>query len=224
MSLPNGTTVSVPERVAFVNLNNGKVFFDCHPSEARVAMLAVADMRANGSPEARQQKKEAEELKATIDKVLASDVQPKNVELVGEAEGDLTMDFVSGQMRNIELQDRMVDYILVNANLYAWFRRLGNAVFDSYAQKDVLMSGRFGRLWGHTEVVVRSACRPNHIYFISADDGCELLFTRCRITYKPAPKTEIGDVLDKIRKLGEDLNAISGQVAQLAQLAKQIAD
>jgi len=218
MSLPNGTTVSVPERVAFVNLNNGKVFFDCHPSEARAAMLAVADMRANGSPEARQQKKEAEELRAIIDKVLASDMQGKNIELVGEADGDLTIDFVSGQMRLIESQDRMVDYILVNANLYAWFRRLGNVAFDSYSYKEIIMSGKFGKLWGHTEVIVKSACKPNEIYFISGhDDRLSLLFTKCCITYKPAPKTEMTDLLDKIRKLSDDLCIISSQVAQLAK-------
>ena len=218
MSFPNGTTVSVPERVAFVNLNSGKVFFDCHPSEARAAMLAVTDMRANGSPEARQQKKEAEELKAIVDKVLASGARQHHVELVGEPDGSLTTEFVNGQMHNIERQDRLVDYILVNANLYGWFRSLGNVVFESYTQKDVLMSGRFGRLWGHAELVVRAACKPNEIYFISSsDEGMALLYTRCRITYKPATKTSLGDVLDKLRKLGDDLCVIGNQVAELTK-------
>ena len=218
MSFPNGTTVSVPERVAFVNLNSGKVFFDCHPSEARAAMLAVTDMRANGSPEARQQKKEAEELKAIVDKVLASDARQHHVELVGEPDGSLTTEFVNGQMHNIERQERLVDYILVNANLFGWFRTFGNTVFEAYTQKEVLTSGRFGRLWGHTELVVRAACRPNEIYFISSsDEGMSLLFTRCHITYKAAPQTDIGDVLEKIRKLGDDLSTISSQVAQLSK-------
>lgn len=38
--------VKVPERVAFVNVNKGDVFFDCHPAEARLAIHAIREARA----------------------------------------------------------------------------------------------------------------------------------------------------------------------------------
>ena len=204
--------VVLPERVAFVNLKTGNVFFDCHPSEARAAMKAVEEMRQKKSQDADAQKRK--ELNAFIDAVLKTrDVtEPVHFDLLGDT-GDLSLTFMSNRFRDIELNNVTVTTIIVNAREYAWFRTVGQIAFDQATQKEVLEQGLFGHFWT-ADVFVRSACPPGEIIFAGQKDDGSIVAIRSIVRAIPIPK-DSSVVLDILRDLSAKTESLTGAVKHM---------
>ncbi len=199
----------IPDRVAFVNIRSGNVFFDCHPSEARAAMRVVADIRENGSLEKRQKEKEAEKFRLDVAYALSLQIKPIEVELFCN-DSELTVEFLSNQMSRVEKQDCAVDFVIVNSSLYPWFRTQ-EYLFDPHTDVETLRMGKLGHFWA-VDVVVNEGCPPNDILFCSFNNtNRNPVITRCRLSYHPVP-ISVQDQLDKLEKLSADVREAVKQI------------
>ena len=207
--MQSNQTVQVPERVAFVNLNNGSVFFDCHPSEARTAMQAVKDMREKGSPEKRQREREVKIFKETVDTVLTMGLKPINMELVGE-EGELTLGFLAKRFDDIERCNAEVTLLVINSQEYVYFRTLGRTIFDEPTKMEIEEMGCFGHIWT-ANIAVREQCKPGEMFFAGRDKEGTLVATRIVASFKPVT-VDIQDILTRLSTVSAEVCEIETKV------------
>lgn len=205
--------IEVPERVAFVNLKTGNVFFDCHPSEARAAMQSVREMREKGSLETRERQRNLEDLKEYVEAVMASDVKPVHFDILGD-EGDLSYGFISERFREIESNDITVDLIIVNAREYAWFRKAGQSSFEQATQKEVIEMGIFGEFW-NAKVVVRKKCPPGEVFISGGhSDGTTIYSSRSIVRCVPIAK-DANTVLETLNEINKNSSKLSDAIRKM---------
>lgn len=205
MSKQEGLKVEVPSRVAFVNLKDGSVFFDCHPAEARVAMDAVKANRAGA--ESATEEKEAMAVRKQSDEIvaIANTKQPKTIDMVGA----MSAQFVSDRFRDIEDHNTRVTHIILNAHEYADLRSYDRDTIDMETRIAWLRQGIMATMWG-AHVIVRSDCPVGQPIFASYGEGTDEVQV-VQLNRKPAV-VDFAVVIAEIDRLRQSLMRLSETV------------
>lgn len=143
--------LEIPTRVAFVNVATGKIFFDCHPAEARFAIEAIQSNRrkAEGNdPELALIKQKTEVVDGWIKRIRDS---PTGRYMGVER---FTITHLNESFSIVENEGRTVTHLLMDAYVYADVRNWGSAVYDAQEDPHWRRAGWFGRIWT-AEIIVR---------------------------------------------------------------------
>ncbi len=186
------TTVDLPSRVAFVNMKDGSVFYDCHPAEARYAIQVIDDAREKGEikisfEELEQEIKYAIKLALTPREELSLDRTP-----IHEPDGstrEITEDersvihqtktvitrgihahLLSDGMAELEKRDLRVTHIVMNAKSYAWLRKWDRDCLEIETKSWRMKCGVMANLWGAVIVVSRT-CPENFLGLVAYEPG-----------------------------------------------------
>jgi len=151
---------TIPTRVAFVNINDGSVFFDCNPAEARLAMGAIKDAQAG--KEFEEEIAMAERMKSAI---LSADPEAT------KKFTSMTIDSCNKTLAQIEsglnvgnkfFGEQRHDGITVNglwimnALMYSQIRMWGKSVYTPAHPYLFSSAGIVGEIWGYWIVVDNS--------------------------------------------------------------------
>jgi len=161
--------VTIPERVAFVNLKDGSVFFDCHPAEARAAMDAVKAVRMGTCEE-----KEIKEIRKTIDEVLKI-AKTKTAQTV-EVRGELKAKDISDCFKSVEVLNTRVTHILLNAYEYADLRKWERDNLDIETNIVYLKEGVMAKMFG-AYIIVTKLCPRGRMIFSAHGEEKEAVIT-----------------------------------------------
>jgi hypothetical protein len=150
-------------RVAFVNIANGNIFFDCSPVEARRAKKYIESERLLGRHEV---------IKESVDYILnyisANDIKTitfDDICKVNDSNCGLTQQALNYYLSNLEMEDCFVEFIVVCPQDYSAIRKYDNIV-EFYSTDVINTSGVFCTVWG-AEVIVSNKCEKNCLYVIS---------------------------------------------------------
>lgn len=174
--------VDIPARVAFVNIKNGSAFFDCSPSEARMAAKIIVEMREKGDENADYFVRYKTMIENAKLMSLKAKVDEKKVV------GGLSAYFLSDGFAKIEIQDERVSHIFLNAKDYAWLRKFDRDCLEIETQAYKLKTGMMATLWG-AEIVVTRECSEGDIILAGIRDPMDgrsiRKFYRYNLTYDP---------------------------------------
>ena len=151
------------DRIAFVNIRNGNIMFDCHPAEARIAAKFIKKVRENKGVEKLLYAKENIEIQRTA-------IFDKTPKVIIENENSLiTVRVFSKMFAEIEIQNYTVSAIFMNAYRYSDIREWGKDVYNEYEFEQLNIDNIKGDLWGayividnhlsNEEVIFTSVCQ-----------------------------------------------------------------
>ena len=177
------STAAIPNRVAFVNIKDGSVFFDCHPSEARQAMEVINRVR------------EGKEVDDTSKRILKS----TEMALSGQGEpvavtvsGHINPGFMSDRFASMEVLERHVTHIFMDAYSYADLRKWHRDILDIETQAVLLKTGAMAKLWGAWIIVRREL--PDTMIFASMEEAPNLIHNY-RIKTVPVETSDDVDIV-----------------------------
>ena len=197
--------VVVPDRVAFVSLKTGKVFFDCHPAEARLAIDHINQVREKG-----EVCDEAERLKVELGRVLGlTEKMRKEDWATFKATQHFAEDAMSDLFRNLEFKDRRVTHIAMDAILYAELRKWGRNALDIETRVDILRTGMMAKLWG-VPILVSRKMGTSKVVIVSLDGTEEPIIMGYEVQIVPI---EMGTLVEKMQVAIRGLDAILKEMA-----------
>ena len=135
--------LEIPTRVAFVNVSTGKIFFDCHPAEARLAIETIEAnrKRADGDePELALIRHKAEVVGAWIDRITAVAESKKFID-------NFDIATLNHSFAELEAEGRTVTHMLMDAYIYAYIRNWGRSIYDPEDNPHWVRAGLMGYLW-----------------------------------------------------------------------------
>ncbi len=156
--------VEIPPRVVFVNLKDGNVFFDCSPVEARKAMDDIKKHR--------QGKLICEEKVEEVAKVweLVNGHKKRTVSIYNKGEETFDIKVLNQAFCIMEKNNRIVNYICMNAFTYAKIRAWGNNYYEGSTIIEELRIGLLGRIWT-ADILVNQTVKSGIIYAVSMQNG-----------------------------------------------------
>ena len=172
--------IEIPERVAFVNIKTGNVFFDCHPAEARTAMNAVKKLRLiKQNPDLLLEESTLNKQKEAI---LNDKTQPEiytHSAPAWTATSIITVVLLNSIFARIEQEDYKVTAMFMNSIRFADIRNFGKAIYDEYDWDIDLQDWKNdmrieGRLWGAL-IVVCNQLTNEDLFFTSMFKNGKLL-------------------------------------------------
>jgi len=167
------TDIELPPRIAFVNMADGKVFFDCHPAEARQAREVIEKMRSEGDIE-----DEAKVIRRDLARIMAN--KEPYVEMT--VKGRVTPPFISDCFAKMEKLGDRVTHLVMDAVTYAGFRAFDRDIMDMITKAVLLREGAMATLWGALLCVSREC--SGKIIFASLDKE-EVRFHNYNIKIEP---------------------------------------
>lgn len=151
-------------KVQFVG-DKGKVFFECHPAEVRVAIDAIEDYRKLGYVIPSEEKKAA----AFVPDILKEPVF-KDMGTVDRPIEEL----FSQMFEIIEKKDLLTTHIIMNAKGYANLRRADRSMLEMETRSSVLQScKKFAHLWT-ARIYIDNTLPDNKVYVASAEDNVKI--------------------------------------------------
>ena len=135
----------IPDRVVFMNVKDGGVFFDCSPAEARVAERAIKEFRITSNEEDYQAR--VFELRSQFKECLAQSEELIRDNIVISTGGALTLNALNQTFAILESEGYAVDTIFAHPMRYADIRGFGSSCFDETDQVYQEMTGVKWRLW-----------------------------------------------------------------------------
>ena len=120
--------LEIPDRVVFMNIKTGSVFFDCNPAEARVAQKSVKRFRlsvASGDYEKRAEEIQ-QQLREGIKKI--DDVSVKHI--VISTGGQLTLNALNQGVAQLEQDGYEIDTVFLSPMRHADVRNFGTSIYD----------------------------------------------------------------------------------------------
>ena len=152
------------DRIAFVNIKNGSIIFDCHPAEARMAMNVIKNIRRNdGRISFYDNFKE--------NRILQNEAIQKQepFKTLFCANPCLTISNLSKSFSVMEKENKIVQCLFVNAKRFADIRSFGKDVYDAASAEEVIHMGIFGYLW-NSFVIVNNEIPDSEFYLTSSAD------------------------------------------------------
>jgi len=148
------SAANIPNRVAFVNIKDGSIFFDCHPSEARKAIEAIKEMRAG-----KYISDEVQEILKSTEIALMN----KEEFIPGVVKGHINPEFMENCFEKIEVLERGVTHIFMNSVSYLQLRRRHRDIMDIESKFGLLETGKMATLWG-AKIIVRRGLSKKMIF------------------------------------------------------------
>jgi len=195
------STIEVPSRVAFVNIKDGHVFFDCSPAEARMAAKLITEMRDDGASNLDFMVKFQTEVGAVVKSASSA---PENAEWTI---GAFSSFIIADGFRALEKREVRVSHIVMNALEYASIRKFDRDCIEAVTAMWKLRAGVMAYMWGSL-IVVSKEMLPGSVVFCAADEDSPEFF-RVSLKYdtgsdygKPMTKEQpLDDVNEKLERL-----------------------
>jgi len=123
-----------------------------------------------------------------IDAAVPQDpVNPGYNHLIATSSGRMTLDLINAAFAKIEKHRLTVSKIVLNSQRFADIRSWGKDYFDFVTQREVLLTGVFGRLW--TAEMMISNLIPDNVVLVTAPaEFVGVMPIRQEITVIPADK------------------------------------
>lgn len=162
------TKIDIPAHVAFVNIKDGSVFFDCNPAEARLAKGFIEKVRKDRSNNIIYS--DLKEI-ATLHKesALTSKARWRLAPFFTNTDTPekLTVDRLNLMFNEMECLNLIVSSIVMNVSMYATFRGWGKAIFDEAPVGIIENVGVWGYIWS-ADVIVSRKVKPGRIILVSS--------------------------------------------------------
>ena len=142
----------LPDRVLFVNLRDGKVFYDCHPAEARAAVETVEEIRSNHGTTQEQQQL-SQEIDAVV-KCAAGVTKCTDNDVVSFYA--ITPNLLSDMFTAIETAgggDKAVTHVVMNAARFGDIRKFNKDVVEMETKVWKLRLGFLATAWSARIIV-----------------------------------------------------------------------
>ncbi|CAK9251731.1 unnamed protein product [Sphagnum jensenii] len=107
--------------------------------------------------------------------------------LISTASGRLTLDLVNAAFAKIEKHRLTVSKVVLNSQRFADIRAWGKDYFDFVTQREVLLTGVFGRLWT-SELLISNLVPDNSVLVLAPAEFVGVMPVRQEITVIPADK------------------------------------
>jgi hypothetical protein len=149
-------------RIAFIDITTSKIFFDCHPAEARLAINAIKDLRKNVDRTA----------ESAVDLHYRNIVDGwvsriMNVAVAGDPIAEFTPDNLNrSSYFKIENLGCVVSHLVMDVYTFSIIREWGKAFYEEQSDFHWLRAGRFGWLWT-ADIIVRKSAGPKFFYIAS---------------------------------------------------------
>jgi hypothetical protein len=134
-------------QVAFFNLKDKNAFFFISPEEARIAMDYIKQWRIDGFKQIAREKQLDEYVNNFKNNYNAETLETTVVKDKFEKKDYFSIDFLNYSYAYIEVENRNVDAIIVNATTFAEIRNWGRAVYDEATKQECLQRGVYGRIF-----------------------------------------------------------------------------
>jgi hypothetical protein len=177
--------------VQFVN-EQGKVFFECHPAEARAAMEVIADVRANKPPVDPEIKKMARAVDGIL-KMKHRQVQVKS--------GTPMIHRVADCFAEIEKANKRVAYVVMHPMVYGDVRKWNRNEVEIETKASHVRIGIMAWLWGAPIIVHRLA--PLAAVVVANEDLTESVVAEIEPRKTLEFRKEILDIINKLREIVE---------------------
>jgi len=159
--------IDIPARVAFVNIKDGSVFFDCNPAEGRLARQFVKKIRKDRSNDILYGDLK-EETRMHRDAALTSKARwriapPSNV----SSPEELTVGRLSAMWSEMEKSNYIVRAMVMNPLMYSTFRNWGKSLVDEAPVDIILNVGVFAYIWT-ADIIISQKVKQNRIILVSS--------------------------------------------------------
>jgi hypothetical protein len=134
-------------QVALFNLKDKNAFFFISPEEARIAMDYIKQWRIDGFKQIAREKKLDEYVNNFKNNYNAETLETTVVKDKFEKKDYFSIDFLNYSYAIIEVENRNVDAIIVNAATFAEIRNWGRTVYDEATKQECLQRGVYGRIF-----------------------------------------------------------------------------
>jgi hypothetical protein len=123
-----------------------------------------------------------------IDAAVPQDpVNPGFNHLISTTSGRLTLDLINAAFAKIEKHRLTVSKIVLNSQRFADIRAWGKDFFDFVTQREVLLTGVFGRLWT-SEILISNLIPDTDVLITAPAEFVGVMPIRQEITVIPADK------------------------------------
>ncbi len=110
-----------------------------------------------------------------------------NNHLITTSSGRLTLDLINAAYAKIEKHRLSVSKLVLNSNRFADIRGWGKDYFDFVTQREVLLTGVFGRLWT-SDILLSNLVPDNSVLVAAPAEFVGVMPVRQEITVIPADK------------------------------------
>jgi len=158
----------IPSRVAFVNIKDGSIFFDCNPAEARLSKRFVEKIRKDRSNNilygdlfeiAALHKEAALTSKARwrLAPFFTGTDHPEK----------LTLERLNLMFSEMERSNLIVTAIVTNPLVYATFRSWGKSILDEAPTEIIMNVGIWAYIWT-ADIIISRKVKPGRIILVSS--------------------------------------------------------
>jgi len=114
-------------------------------------------------------------------------VNPGFNHLISTSSGRLTLDLINAAFAKIEKHRLTVSKVILNSQRFADIRAWGKDFFDFVTQREVLLTGVFGRLWT-SELLISNIVPDNSVLVLAPAEFVGVFPVRQEVTVIPADK------------------------------------
>ena len=208
------TASDMPERVYFLNSHNGSVFFDCHPSEARIAIRAVKETRESGE-HADVLKRLEVQVNAIVNAEAVERELPAVLKVTGHHYADVFADLENTGDEKVERA--YVTHILMNAKTYVELRKWDRDILTVRMEAALNRAGFVAELWG-AKIVVTRRVSPGVLLFVVESvnkDGTKAgAVYRYKINILPEPPYEPTEQEKRLTRIEQAIERIETELAK----------
>ena len=179
------TTIEIPARVAFVNIKDGSVFFDCSPAEGRLASKFITKIRKDKNFDvfykARRELIQMQR-EAAFDSRKKWRLAPESSSPWG-GDNALTINGLNQMFTVVEAKDYVPTVMIVNARNFADIRNWGKSVYEEYTSEEIANTGAYGRIWT-AEILVSRRVKFGKIILVSyykSVEGQKIPLEKCEV-------------------------------------------
>ena len=119
--------------------------------------------------------------------VPQSSTNPGFNHLIATSSGRLTLDLLNAAFAKIEKHRLTVSKLVLNSQRFADIRAWGKDYFDFVTQREVLLTGVFGRIWT-AEILISNLIPDNRVLVMAPAEFVGVMPIRQEITVIPADK------------------------------------
>jgi hypothetical protein len=160
------TRPELPDRVLFVNLRDGKVFYDCHPAEARAAIETVEEIRSNHGTTIEEQQLGREVADVVTHALVAATGKDYTVCCTCVTPHLLSEMFTA--IESLPNGGAAVTHIVMNAVRFGDIRKFNKDVVDPETKVWKLRHGFMAKAWG-AKIIVSGRMPADRVVVMSAN-------------------------------------------------------
>lgn len=161
-------------------------------SQVKQRMFNLIDRAQVKAKNELAQREDTEVLKAVDAATPQETTNPAFNHLIQTASGRLTLDLINAAVAKIEKHRLTTSKIVMNSQRFADIRAWGKDYFDFVTQREVLLTGVFGRLWTN-DILISNLVPDDSVLITSPAEYVGVMPVRQEVTVIPA------DQPDKLR-------------------------